>query len=1040
MKHYLAVICSLFSFAVFSKPFPVPDVAGPLPVPATYTIGGANPDFATITQAVEFLNGGISQPTTFLIRAGTYSEKISIGSITGSSEVNTIVFKSENGDPTSVIVTHATSTLENSYVWRLQSCNYITIRDITIKPTGSEYAAGMVLEGTMHKLRIINNIFDTPEVPPFYTNGYGYGIWGFPDAYLYASRISENKFYNGHYGFIFHGSTIAVNFPTVPADSVINNHFTDQRSDAIHGYYGNNFLFANNTIVSKHNYSRAFFIVDTNNSVIRENDIHVKGDGIRLGSLNNCQLINNFVNIDDIPGSTNSQKGISISGSGNKLFFNTVVMREDSPDAMAASVSMSGTSLGEVKNNIFYNLGEGIAVSFSSQNVAPTTFVSDHNDIYTPMTKLLTWSDFFSVQHHAYTLFDWTTFSGQDAHSISMDPELVSSTDLHAQSPALIGAGTPLTVTTDIDGNQRHATLPTIGADEFGTVRYNDVKIVSIYEFGICEEPRGFTIIIQNNAVEKITSLQLDWTINGVSQPPIQWTGEIARNYQEFINLPELPSPTSGSITISAFINTINGTADENPLDNEAGKTVTFYSPVELGDYEQLFCESQDIVLSVPEGYSYYEWSNENNDEWAIVSNETAIVASAPGKYGITVFDLNGCVWGDTVNIRFEDLTPFALAPNGTTICSSKAVNLNAFSNSSAVTYQWLKNSEIIAGATSQMLQVDQTGTYEVKVSSAHCSDVSAPLIIVAAEAPVKPQITIMGDLTLCPTEVVKLAVSPIAQNNTYQWVKDGLNLPGKTAAELETSTKGSYKVRAIKGGCTAESDIAEVRQLDRPAKPSVTGPSELCDGSEIMLSAPLGFKDYLWSTGEKTQSIKTTKGGSYSVIVSEVCSSLPSENKTVVVKSLPTAVLEFDLGLLTVSKGDAYQWYFDDTLIAGETKQSHAPQKEGTYQAEVKVGNCSAMSNTVTIIIMDVKETADSEISFYPNPVERYLTVNIPSHLTTGCTVRLLNALGMMNAPLNMTPADNGFLIDLDGFSAGLYWLEIQTTRGRYLRKVVVK
>ena len=51
-----------------------------------YTIGGSSPDYATISAAVADLNAqGVSGPTRFAIRAGTYTEQISIDAITGTS-------------------------------------------------------------------------------------------------------------------------------------------------------------------------------------------------------------------------------------------------------------------------------------------------------------------------------------------------------------------------------------------------------------------------------------------------------------------------------------------------------------------------------------------------------------------------------------------------------------------------------------------------------------------------------------------------------------------------------------------------------------------------------------------------------------------------------------------------------------------------------------------------------------------------------------------------------------------------------------------
>ncbi|OGU67095.1 MAG: hypothetical protein A2W30_03840 [Ignavibacteria bacterium RBG_16_36_9] len=70
------------------------------------------------------------------------------------------------------------------------------------------------------------------------------------------------------------------------------------------------------------------------------------------------------------------------------------------------------------------------------------------------------------------TLLDWQTATGQDANSISANPQFVSDTDLRPlwTSP-LIAAGTPIAgVTTDILGVTRNATNPTIGAYEQGVI------------------------------------------------------------------------------------------------------------------------------------------------------------------------------------------------------------------------------------------------------------------------------------------------------------------------------------------------------------------------------------------------------------------------------------------------------------------------------------------------------------------------------------------------------------------------------------------
>ena len=67
------------------------------------TIGGSNPDFDSITQAVfAMAAGGVADSTRFQIRTGSYSESVTISEAPGMSCDLPVVFESETGDSTSV--------------------------------------------------------------------------------------------------------------------------------------------------------------------------------------------------------------------------------------------------------------------------------------------------------------------------------------------------------------------------------------------------------------------------------------------------------------------------------------------------------------------------------------------------------------------------------------------------------------------------------------------------------------------------------------------------------------------------------------------------------------------------------------------------------------------------------------------------------------------------------------------------------------------------------------------------------------------------
>jgi len=105
----------------------------------------------------------------------------------------------------------------------------------------------------------------------------------------------------------------------------------------------------------------------------------------------------------------------------------------------------------EFKNNIFSNLRSpgGTGKHYVLYTCGWTTpLSSDYNDFYTVAGPLI-YYDGYDLSN----LAAWQSISGQDPHSLSIDPLFVSSSDLHPLQPLLV-AGTPVTgITTDYAGN-----------------------------------------------------------------------------------------------------------------------------------------------------------------------------------------------------------------------------------------------------------------------------------------------------------------------------------------------------------------------------------------------------------------------------------------------------------------------------------------------------------------------------------------------------------------------------------------------------------
>jgi len=98
-----------------------------------------------------------------------------------------------------------------------------------------------------------------------------------------------------------------------------------------------------------------------------------------------------------------------------------------------------------------------------------------------------------------------------------------------------------------------------------------------------------------------------------------------------------------------------------------------------------------------------------------------------------------------------------------------------------------------------------------------------------------------------------------------------------------------SYTISNIETGCVnyGTLDLVVYPLIDVP----MTDLFHICTGETAQIDAPPGFVSYLWSTGETTQSITVSAGGSYTVTVtnSDGC----SNSKTVTVEESAPAVIE---------------------------------------------------------------------------------------------------------------------------------------------------
>ncbi len=196
-----------------------------LPLAGVDKIGGDSADYNNIKDAFNDLDVlGVIGPTTFEIRTGKYNEFIGeVYTVYGSDANNTIVFKSESGNPEDVILYYSTNST-NDYIIDLYRQDNISIMDLSIAATGANDggAIRMTFSGNVN---IINNILSLANNtdPVLSING----------SYDSDIVIKNNSFIKGSKGIDFFGSAGSLATNTF----IIGNTFTETQSHAVHLRY-----------------------------------------------------------------------------------------------------------------------------------------------------------------------------------------------------------------------------------------------------------------------------------------------------------------------------------------------------------------------------------------------------------------------------------------------------------------------------------------------------------------------------------------------------------------------------------------------------------------------------------------------------------------------------------------------------------------------------------------------------------------------------------------------------------------------------------
>lgn len=538
-----------------------------------------------------------------------------------------------------------------------------------------------------------------------------------------------------------------------------------------------------------------------------------------------------------------------------------------------------------------------------------------------------------------------------------------------------------------------------------------------------------------------------------------------AGTYQWYDNNVLIPNATTGSYTAnsSGLFTVVVSSPGPGCTDSTAvGVSVTVnptpVAAVTLSGTTTI-CPGGSVSLTASGGLSY-QWVKDQVPIPGAVGTILTVNGTDPGQYNVIVS--NGPC-SDTLDnpiiVISQPLVASTVQAGSYTICSNNPLLIEALP-SGAQNYRWFRNGTQVSSGPSNIYSANVSGNYTVKISNPGCSDSTTSSILLNVNPAPNAPVVASGPLTFCSGDSIDLSITG---GISYQWYRNGVQIPGETTTNLTVAMSGLYSVRVINGiGCADSAASANVVVSPSPnASLSVTGNLNFCVGNNVLLTAPGTIQSgytYVWLrngssiNGATAPFYSASNSGTYTVVVTlGICTDTLVNGAIVTVDSLPplAGFTPAIIGSLvnynnTSIRANDYLWKMGDGTEYTSTNVTHQYTQGGIYTVVLYAYNACGWDSFKIQVMTAVDPLANDlqTLEVFPNPGNGLFHIRMNSTNSSPLEYAITDLSGkqVYLGKEEMSIGTMAKSIDLSRFASGVYLLNIRKGDATVNRKLIIK